>query len=80
MSFVKKLAKNFLIGGVGKLLFGGGGKQRRLPRPVTRDDAREEIEADDELRRRRGAAADLITGTQGAEAAASSVGRLVVGS
>lgn len=38
------------------------------PKPVTRDDARESAERDDELRRRRGGAADILTGTGGAEA------------
>lgn len=60
----------------------GLGKKKKLvqPREVRRDDTREALEAGDELRRRKGAAADLITGTRGAEAAAGSVGRLVVGS
>lgn len=38
------------------------------PKPVTRDDARESAERDDELRRRRGGAADILTGAGGAEA------------
>lgn len=33
-----------------------------------RDDARAEIDREDELRRRRGGAADLVTGASGAEA------------
>jgi hypothetical protein len=49
-------------------------------RPATRDDAREGIERDNELRRRRGGAADIITGRRGAEAAAGSTGKLVLGS
>ena len=47
------------------------------PGPATRDDAKAAADSQDELRRRKGAAADMLTGTQGAEAAASSVGRLV---
>lgn len=54
-------------------------KPTLLPSQVTRDTARDQLAADDELRRRQGAAADMLTGTQGAEAAAGSVGRLVAG-
>lgn len=38
------------------------------PKPVSRDEARESAERDDELRRRRGGAADMLTGAAGAEA------------
>jgi hypothetical protein len=70
---------NFMFGGlVGGLLGLKKKKPQLLPRPVTRDDARDQVAVDDELLRRRGGAADMITGTQGAEAA--NVGRLVVGS
>jgi hypothetical protein len=41
------------------------------PRAVTRDDAREAAERDDELRKRRGGAADMITGALGSEAGAT---------
>lgn len=69
-----------LFGGVGALL--GKKKKKSIiqPRQVVRDEAREEVERDDAMRRRRGQAADMITGTRGAEAGASNVGRLVVGS
>lgn len=50
-----------------------------LPAP-TRDDARQQMRDEDALRRRQGAAADIVTGTSGAEAGSGSVGRLVVGS
>jgi hypothetical protein len=70
-----------LIGAAGAAA--GLGKKKKkpvvLPGPVRRDDQREALESGDALRRRKGAAADLITGTRGAEAAASSIGRLVVG-
>lgn len=36
--------------------------------PVTRDDAREAADRTDDLRRRRGALADQVTGPKGAEA------------
>jgi hypothetical protein len=80
MGFIKKIG-NFLLGGlVGGLLGLRHKGPKALPAPVTRDDAREQADANDELRRRRGAAADMVTGTQGAEAAASSVGRFIPGS
>lgn len=80
MGFVKKIAK-FLISPLGAVagLFDKP-KRPALPKPVTRDDAAEKVARDDELLRRRGAAADLINGVQGAEASSSSLGRLVVGS
>jgi len=49
-------------------------------RAAVRDDALTATSMRDEMRRRKGAAADLITGTGGAEAAAGQVGRLVIGS
>lgn len=39
---------------------------------VTRDDVRDNSELEDELRRRRGGAADILTGSGGAEAGATS--------
>lgn len=85
MSFVAKgigSLGNALFGGLGLLIKPFTGKKKKLiqPRPVTRDDEIARVEADDELRRRRGAGADMITGTRGAEAAAGSIGRLVIGS
>ncbi|RIV87493.1 hypothetical protein [Aurantiacibacter zhengii] len=68
-----------LFGGAAKLLGLGKSKQKRLPRPVQRDSAREEAEAQDDFRRRRGAAADMVTGAGGAEVG-SGVGRVVSGS
>ena len=81
MAFVKKALK-YLISPVGAALglFGGKSKPALLPGPVTRDEAREEADRERELRMRRGAAADMLTGTRGAEAAASSIGRVVTGS
>jgi hypothetical protein len=38
------------------------------PRAVTRDDARDQAMMDDELRKRRGGAADILSGVGGAEA------------
>lgn len=83
MSIIGKVAKNLLFGGVlglaGDLL---GKKKKPAPQPlsqVNRDDAAEEIDANDEIRRRKGAAADMITGTRGAEAVGGT-GRLVLGS
>lgn len=73
----------FLISPLGGLL-GIGKKKAPAPAQVatplqaTRDDARAEIAAADALRRRKGAAADMLTGTRGAEAAGST-GKLVLG-
>lgn len=83
MGFLAKVAKNVLFGGVAGLAGGLLGKKKK-PAPqalgqVNRDDAAEEIEANDEIRRRKGAAADMITGTRGAEAVGGT-GRLVLGS
>lgn len=55
-------------------------KQPPLLPPPTIDDARQKTRDEDALRRRQGAAADILTGTGGAEAGPASVGRLVVGS
>lgn len=76
-----------VLGGLGMAaagkLLGGGSKQQAqpaaLPQP-TRDDAEAEAARMDRLRRRRGAAADMIVnGSAGAEAPVSAP-RLVVGS
>lgn len=71
-----------LIGGLAGLLLGGGSKQQAAPAPlpqVTRDDAEIEAARADKLRRRRGAAADMIVnGSAGGEAAVSAP-RLVIG-
>ena len=67
-----------------KALGVGGKKKKKAPVPVqplpqvSRDDAAARM-ADDELLRRRGGAADMITGMTGAEAALSG-GKLVLGS
>lgn len=50
-----------------------------LPAPTARDTVASTIAADDELRRRKGAAADIITGAAGAEAPLTG-GKLVLGS
>lgn len=82
MAFLKKIGKFFLSPlGAAVGLFGGGKKSpKMLPGPVTRDDARDAADRQDELLRRRGAAADMLTGTAGAEASAGSIGRIVAGS
>lgn len=46
---------------------------------VTRDDAAAQVAASDELRRRKGAAADILNGSGGAEAALTG-GKLTLGS
>lgn len=77
------------LSGLGNLMFGGlgllakpFGKKKTAARQTTvqRDTLAEEVAQGDALRRRKGAAADMITGTRGAEAAAGSIGRLVAGS
>jgi len=76
-----------VIGAIGGLLglgvkaiFGGGKPAAPIqPLPtVTRDDAASAQSAQDALLRRRGAAADMLTGTRGAEAAAGSTGKLMI--
>lgn len=86
MSFVGKA-----LGGIGKFLLGGGllglgvKALTKKPKPIgappiaTRDDARAQAERDALLARRRGAAADIISGASG-EPGAGQIGRLVVGS
>lgn len=48
--------------------------------PVTRNSVREAADRNDELRRRRGGAADIVTGAYGAEPAAASIGKATLGS
>lgn len=70
----------FVGGLLGSLL---GGKQKpqiiQPPKPVTRDDAAAEVSARDAQARRQGSAADLLTGSRGAEALSGSTGKLVLG-
>lgn len=83
MSFIGKIAKNALFGGLVGLgidLFKKKPKASGLPPQASRDDARALADREAELARRRGAAGDIITGNTGAEAASGSIGRLVVGS
>lgn len=83
MSFIGSIAGALLgpvLGGALGLLKGKKKPPASTPIQATRDDAARMVERDQELARRRGAAADIITGTNGAEAAAGSIGRLVVGS
>ncbi|HEV2747625.1 MAG TPA: hypothetical protein VGW34_10045 [Allosphingosinicella sp.] len=58
-------------------------KSPKAPSPLpaaTRDDARGAIADQDEIRRRRGGAADIITGAAGAEAAPGTTGKATLGS
>lgn len=55
------------------------GKPPAPLRSVTRDDAAVQIATEDELRRRKGGAADIINGAGGAEAVLSG-GKLTLGS
>ena len=54
-----------------KALMGGKMKEPKPSATVTRDDARERAGIEDELRKRRGGAADILTGASGAEAGAT---------
>lgn len=75
---VGKLAGGLLGIGIGSLF----GKKKALPAPLpqaTRDDAEVLASREQELRRRRGAAADMLTGSGGSEASMGSIGKLVVG-
>lgn len=79
MALLKPVGK--VVGSVLKTL-GVVSTPGKAPTPlksVTRDDAAGSIAADDELRRRQGAAADIITGAGGAEAALAG-GKLTLGS
>ena len=78
-----------IFGTVGKVLLGGVGgllgltKSAKTPKAlptVTRDDAQKQIDDEDQLRRRKGAAADIINGSTGAEAAVGSTAKFVPGS
>lgn len=80
MSFLPDLSGLGLLFKAGKAIFGSKKKPRPVQRPMRRDEEREAIEEADALRRRKGAAADLITGVRGTEASAGSTGRLVLGS
>jgi hypothetical protein len=70
-----------LVGGLFGKIFGGGPKQQTIqpPATVTRDDAASAVSASDALARRQGSAADILTGTRGAEALSGSTGKLVLG-
>lgn len=78
MEDILKLATN-LAGGI----IGGGllrkviGKKKKktqqVARPATRDDVADRIQRESILRQRRGSAADLITGSEGAEAAPTGI-------
>jgi hypothetical protein len=57
-----------LGGGLLKSLFKGPKKPPGPQQPVQRDDARDAALRNDELLRRRGGAADIVTGAYGAEA------------
>ncbi|NYT42312.1 hypothetical protein HZY97_16185 [Sphingomonas sp. R-74633] len=55
----------------------------QLPAPTmtpTRDAARDAVAASDEIRRRRGGAADVLTSRMGAEADAGATGKQTLGS
>lgn len=81
MSFLVKGIKKLVVGPLLGGLFGSKKKPAQTTmQQATRDDARALADREMELARRRGAASDIITGTTGAEAAAGSIGRLVVGS
>jgi hypothetical protein len=69
-----------VFGGIGSLLGIGGKKQIKALPQVSRDAADATLASQDELARRRGSAADMMNGTTGYEAGASTTGRLVVGS
>lgn len=79
MQVLSALASPLLA--VGEAIFGGKSRApiKPLP-PVTRNDAAKIANDQQDLARRKGAAADILTGTTGAEAAAGTTGRLVAGS
>lgn len=81
MSFLKNAAKSLFKLGTGVLGLGVKALFKKkaplaLPGPVTRDDARDEAEREEELARRRGASANIVSGV----GAPGGLGRLVVGS
>jgi hypothetical protein len=77
MSFLPKIIRPLF--GLTGMLFGGG-KKPVLPRRTAVTPDVQQLEQEDILRRRRGAAADVLTGVGGSEPQAASLGRLVVGS
>lgn len=90
MAFLPALAAT-IVGGVlvkkaVKAVVGGGSSKAQVQAqpgalPVARrDDAADAIAREDELRRRKGAAADILNGVTGAEAALSTPGKFVPGS
>lgn len=85
MSVLGKLLKSVFVGpllsaGAGLLGIGKKKAPAIAPPPIAaRDVARDVAARDLELARRRGGAADIISGASG-EPAAGSIGRLVVGS
>lgn len=84
MGFLGALAApiaSAIFGGVGSLLGLGGSSRVIRPLPqATTNTARQQVDRQDALRKRRGASADMITGVRGAEAPGSSVGKLIIGS
>lgn len=78
MALLKPVGK--LLGGVLKAtgIISTPGKAPSALPSVTRDDAAAITAADDEIRRRKGAAADILNGASGAEAALTG-GKLVLG-
>lgn len=76
-----KIAK-FLISPAAALLKGVFKKPEAPPAPrqATRADARDQALRNDELLRRRGGAADMVTGSYGAEAPAGATGKTLLGS
>lgn len=80
MSLFKPIDKIFggILKGIG-LISSPSTKALNAPLPeASNDTAAAAIERDDELRRRKGAAADIITGPQGAEASLTG-GKLILG-
>ncbi len=78
---IAKKALKLALGPIAGTLLGLGGKKKKLPAPLpqaTRDDAAAMVAQEDELRRRQGAAADMLTGSTGAEAAIGA-GRFIPG-
>lgn len=78
-----KILPNAVGGLLGGTLLKSLFKSPRTPaplQPVTRDDARDAALRNDELLRRRGGAADIVTGAYGAEAAPGATGKTTLGS
>lgn len=79
MSFLPQLLLSPALA-LGTALFGGRPKPAASALPTaTRDDAAAMLASGDELRRRKGGAADILNGTSGTEAAVTG-GKLVLGS